>query len=603
MNGTDKSAHMTPFSDHQHEPLDAAATFLNQGDPASAISILKIAAHDAPDDVLIQSAFAAQLFFAGRFTESATEYQSLARILPDDADIHVRLALALFKSEQIHEFELALARALGIDPDNRVALKLLGDLCLQQEQYAEAIQAYLQILKGTLDAVDILHPLGVCFFRSGDRETARMIYERILDLAPEDTLAEENLAQIHQPTKPVVTEPELAPIPEDALGKALENADFFKQSGNLVAARAELELAAGLSPENDRIWDALGGLHYQSGDYSAARISFRRLIELRPRDSLAYTLLAMAALKCDRIAEFESAIHLALEIDPTNQTAIELLAKTSFEMGRYGDAGLFYSKILASRPDNVSTLLCLGLCFVRGNETQMASEIYMRVIEIDPQNITARENIITLEHLSLTAINEGQITQGDVDRLLALAKQATSANHLEHACRLLAAVLAVRPQLPEAIEILAKIHFQCDEFTRAHDLFSQLTQITPNSTGAWVNLALTAIKLGDSQTFENALTRVFEIDIHDHQGLTLLAQINFQNQNWVEAAQIYARILERHANDIESTLALGVCFFKAGQHDSAAGMFHRVLELEPSHAVAAENLRATEIAMNRPTSN
>ena len=596
MNGTDKSAHMTPSSDHQHESLDAATAFLNQGDSAGAISILKIAAHEAPDDVLIQSAFAAQLFLAGRFAESATEYQGLARMMPDDADIHVHLARALFKSEQIHEFESALARAFEIDPDNRHALKLLGDLCLQQEQYKAAIRAYLKILKGSVEAVDILHPLGVCFFKSGDRETARLVYERILALSPEDVLAQENLSQIHQPTKPNTATPEPEAAAEDPLEKAIANADFFKQSGNLVAARAELELAASLSPENDRIWDALGRLHYQTGDYAAARLSFRRLIELRPRDSLAYTLLAMSALKCGRVVEFEPAIHLALEIDPTNQTAIAFLAKTNFESSRYGDAARFYSQMLAATPEDVGVLLCLGLCFVRGNETEMARQTYMRVIEMEPQNAIARENLMALEQLSLPALNENQIAPGDVERLLALAKQAVANNQLPQARQLLGGILALQPQLAEAVEILAKICFQADEFAQARALFLKLTQLTPGSTGAWVNLALAALKLGDRQTFEGALTRAFEIDVHDRQALILLAQVSFQQQDWARAAQMYARILEHHPRDIESTLALGVCFFQAGQHNSAAEMFRHVLALEPAHEFAADNLREAEKA-------
>ncbi|MSR42854.1 MAG: tetratricopeptide repeat protein [Pedosphaera sp.] len=584
-------------SNCRHEALNAASAFLNQGDQTGAITILKIAATEAPGDALIQSAFAAQLFLAGRFAESATEYQSLARIMPDDADIHVRLALVLFKSDQIHEFELALARTFEIEPENHIALKLLGDLCLQQEQYKQAIQAYLQILKGAVDSVDVLHPLGVCFFKTGDRETARMIYERILDLSPEDALAQENLEQIHQPANAPAPTAQSEPAAEDPLGKALENADFFKQSGNLVAARAELELAANLAPENDRIWDALGGLHYQNGDYAAARLSFRRLIELRPRDSLAYTLLAMSALKCDRIVEFEPAIRLALEIDPANQTALELLAKTHFELAHYAEAGRLYSQMLADRPTDIGVLLCLGLCFVRGNETEMARETYMRVIEVDPQNIIARENLMALEQLSLSALNENQVTQSDIRRLLALAKQATNNHQLPQAKQLLAGILAAEPQLAEAVEILAKIHFQSDEFAQARNLFLKLTDLTPDSTGAWVNLALAALKLEDRPTFEAALTRAFEIDVNDRQALILLAQLNFQQQDWPVAARMYARVLEHSPKDVESTLALGVCFFKAGQHDSAAEMFRRVLELEPAHAFATDNLKAAESAM------
>ena len=208
-------------------------------------------------------------------------------------------------------------------------------------------------------------PLGTCFFKDGDLETAKLVFERALERHPGNTVAQENLAAIRkkmteQPpgggglgnalNQPVLskTNPPPAPIPrvtgptrpeasvESAvaanlpsadladeetrlsLNKLMDQANFFCEVGNREAALETLQEAVEVAPRDARIRSALGSLHFTQGKYETAREQFRRLIELRPRDADAYTRLAMACVKVGRIEEMEAALGLALEsIRPT----------------------------------------------------------------------------------------------------------------------------------------------------------------------------------------------------------------------------------------------------------------------------------------------
>ena len=586
--------------------LDKACNLVESNDRAAAVALLQGAAAEFPKNAALHRALGSQLFLLERHAEATAAFARLTELLPDHAEAHVQFAAAAVKAGQIELFEVALARALALDSENIGALKLLAGLCLLHGQYQESCHAYLRILQINGDDTDTLHGLGVCLFKGGDPETAQAVYERLLALSPGDVLAKENLQAIggkltDTTLKPAVTAavPDQAIAPSQTLLQMLAKADFFLQAGNKVAALAELERAAELAPYDDRVVDSLGGLRYTTNNFEGARLSFRRLIELRPRDSQAYTLLAMTALKCDQLDEFESAIGLALEIDPKNQTALEFIAKTHLEHGRYADAGRFFTRLLSLRGDDVHTLLALGLCFARGKDHDSAKMVYERVLEMEPHNTIAHENLAALQSLATRPVATAP-QPANPQQLVSDAKDCIRRGDIARAVPLLEAALEAQPDHADTVEILGKICLAIGHFSRAREFFLSLVRLTPRVPGAWVNLALACHKLEDARSFEEALGHALQLDPDDWQTLTVLAQLNFTHQNWPDAAQTYARVVQQRPDDIEAILPLGVCFFKTGDPEAAAQMFRRVLELDPGNATAAENLLAMEKILPQP---
>jgi len=88
-------------------------------------------------------------------------------------------------------------QALQENPADTNALKLLAAFCLKTERYAEAVQAYLEVLKHEPDDVEVLLILGNCYFQAGDRDSARTVYERALRADPDNAVAAENLAIVN----------------------------------------------------------------------------------------------------------------------------------------------------------------------------------------------------------------------------------------------------------------------------------------------------------------------------------------------------------------------------------------------------------------------
>ena len=104
---------------------------------------------------------------------------------------------------------------------------------------------------------------------------------------------------------------------------------------------------------------------------------------------MAYTRLAMTCHELKRTEEFESALGLAMEIDPEQPEILHFLGKLNLDQERYHDAGRLFSKLVEIEPDNVQNLLALGYCLFNGKEeichnTGMCLEYYRDVPLILP---------------------------------------------------------------------------------------------------------------------------------------------------------------------------------------------------------------------------
>jgi GT2 family glycosyltransferase/Flp pilus assembly protein TadD/glycosyltransferase involved in cell wall biosynthesis len=589
-----------------HSLVEQAGIDYQSGNFAAAQTALLTALETAPNDASILAALGGVLFARGEFAAAREQLLRAAELKRDEASIFVQLALACLKLDRIDEFETAVSRALELDPHHRESLKLLADLNFQNGRLKDAARFYVRIVTRYPDDAEALLPLGVCFFKDGDLETARTVFERVLEFHPENGVAQENLEAIRQKAELEKSkereEPRREPVVPN-LAQLVEQANFFSDVGNREAALECLEQAVEIAPRDSQVVAALGSSHFTMANYEAAREQFRRLIELRPRDPDAYTSLAMTCLKLNRIEEMESALGIALEIDPDHREALRFLAKTNLENNRVRDAGRAYARLLEKQPGDIETLLSLGLCFYRGGDHESARMVYLRVLEADSENLTARENLYQLDRLAQkgrtstsphsTAMNPSGNPESviEMNRFLAQADAAFGTQNLAGARDALKAALAISPDSPEILSALGSLCFQLGDMAEARALLQRLVKRVTVDPGKWVQLALAHYQLGEIESFENALGRALELDPNHLDALRMLAHLNFNHGSIPDAARTYGKILKQTPDDLEIILALGVCFFKLRDYEAAQMMFERALELDPDNSLARENLQ------------
>ena len=577
----------------------------DKGDSNGAIHALEQALTLTNRHPVILRALGTQLFLSKRHTWARAIFEEFTVACPDDATGHVQYAIVAFHEGDADGCAASLQKALVLDPEDMNALKLMADLDVREKHYEEARNKYEKVAEIQGITAEALHALAFCQFQTGDTERAKDTYKQLLEFNDKDDLARDNLEvlETNPDLNPVFhesNEKESIPTKEPFGTQELEQADFFMQAGNSPAACSELEKAVLQDPRNPRLVESLGSIYFGIEEYDKARIQFRTLIEIEPRNPMAYTRLAMACYELKRISEFESSLGLAMEIDPEQPELLSYLGKINLEQKRYYDAGKCFSKLVELEPNKIQNLLALGACLYQGGEEEIASLAFERVLEIDPENSVARENIEKIQS-NKTETNQPETQSPKVEvsetnnkDVLKVFEKALSEKNGAKAVSIIQDALSKTPDDPELLNAMGNLHLSQDNLAQAAECFQLKADVNHEDVESQLQAAMVYLSDNNPDQFEVYMEKALHLDPANPIGLKLLATANFKSENYQEAAGLFIQAATAFPEDVEMLLAMGVCFHRLNDKETAESCFKRALEVDPYNQIASDNLKAME---------
>ncbi len=353
-----------------------------------------------------------------------------------DAGLVMALKAALEHQQigRLDEAEKYYRKALEIDPNNPIALHLLGGLAQQNGQHQEAVEHFIKALKGSPDDAEIHNNLGNSLAALGRYEEAARYLQTAVDLNPDYALALNNLGA-------VLTE---ADRPEEAIGyirKSLQlrpdyaaaynnlgnaqrksgkfeeavesfseaikiNPDFFEASYNLGVACEREKLfddaidayrqAIAINPEYIEACYNLGNVYKEMGDLEDARSQYDRVLELNPEHAEAHNNLGMVLYESGQVPEAEECWLAAIRLDPEMAEAESNLANILREAGRTDEAIARYQRAIALRPDHAEAHNNLGVIFSEVDRLRESADCFRSAIELDGDLADAHMNLANI---------------------------------------------------------------------------------------------------------------------------------------------------------------------------------------------------------------
>jgi tetratricopeptide (TPR) repeat protein len=394
----------------------------------------------------------------------------------------------------------------------------------------------------------------------------------------------------------------------------LQTAQQHLQSDNLPAARDFLKMVGQLGGHDANSWHALGNVEFMLGNFEQAGRAFGKAARLRPTDAGLQVLLAVTCLRLRDTPSCQAYLSRAFALEPSSPDAFKVLADLHRESGEWNQAAQIYGKLIQANPDNVEILLSLALCFHKSGENEVAHDALVRVLQIDPDNRIARDNLAVLQRgagVPETPAHGPSSTESPAseDALNAPAQQHFSeANRFFTqgdipAARLcLERAAACAPRAFDVLICLGNVQFQLEDFSAALATFRTASTIRPNDAGVQVRLAFAALRCELIDEFETALARALELEPANPDALRLLANLNLQGGRFTDAAKAYRAVLAQIPGDIPSLLSLGKCCFELAGYDEARRSFEKVLELDPANSIARENLDVVQRCLSQKTS-
>ena len=281
------------------------------------------------------------------------------------------------------------------------------------------------------------------------------------------------------------------------------------------------------------------------------------LAESYPHFALAQNDLGVLYYQAGNKKKAHQFYEKAVQLDPNNMVFQKNLADFYFvEMGKVEEALQIYVKILELNPQDIETLLITGHICVALHEFEDAKVFYRRVLELEPSNEAAQNNLNKLDKMN--PVTPEHKTPEEIYQQI----QPLLSNGDPH----------------KAIAALEKLLQSYADFALAHNDLGVLYYHTGDKEKARHHYERAVELIPDNINFQKNLADLYCIE---------LGRIE-------DALKIYVGILKTDPQDVEALMATGQICKAMEKPDDARDFFKRILEIEPWNADARKQIEEME---------
>ncbi len=285
--------------------------------------------------------------------DAFTLWKATIYTMPASSVAHNNLGVEYSKREQYVDAIVEYKKAIELSPAYSHALTNLGDAYLKTGLTDEAIDFYKKAIKAEPDFATAYNNLGYAYFEKGLYKEALIEYRKAVELNSKDPLFYNNMGNLYASMKrfdDAVNEYKKALAIESKDANAYNNLGLvYAQQGMFDEAEAEVRKALAIDPENvlakknledilnrgkiiveaapfpDKkggksaqiaAYNELGNKYKQKGLYDDAISSYKKALEVDPKDAGSHYNLGFAYVKKGLYNEAVLETGSALKLDP-----------------------------------------------------------------------------------------------------------------------------------------------------------------------------------------------------------------------------------------------------------------------------------------------
>ena len=222
---------------------------------------------------------------------------------PNVSGFYDLLGTALFEKKDLPAADTALHKAIELDGSNSDAMLKLGQVQAAEGSVSQALATYQQSIKDHPREIAFYILSGEMYESQNDWDHAKAMYQKALEIQPNNALASNNLAYV-----------------------------LLEQRGNVDVALAMAQTARRGMPESANAADTLGWAYFQKGVYQSAIEMFQESLRLNEKkgaadDPVVHYHLAMAYKKANQPSQARQQFERVLKINPNNAEARKELSE------------------------------------------------------------------------------------------------------------------------------------------------------------------------------------------------------------------------------------------------------------------------------------
>jgi tetratricopeptide (TPR) repeat protein len=415
-------------------------------------------------------------------------------------------------------------------PDFAPAIKLKGMLLEEAGHTSEAAAAYEEALKLAPNDGDLLLKTGIYRLAAGQKEEAIRLLQHCIRILPGDGDAQYYLAQAYH----------------------LNGQDDLALRAIRQSLKAE--------PGNPAVWQKYGELLCGTGDCAAG---LKWLLKAQRSDATLPRIdydIAATDYKLMDLAGAAQYSARAVQSQPNDVTAWQLLAIADVKLARWQEAKDAFEHILTFKTDDVEALLGLGQCEVELKNYPAAVEKLQLVLRLEPTRLLAHfylsrafagmgktadaEHEAALHQLMMEQMTFVRSVESEEREspIKAQARKLLAEHHEEEALQLYRAHFKGTAATPaDAYVFVGKLYLFMGNAEDGLRCLHHALEIQPTVRGAHTNEGILALKLGDLSRAEKEFKAELANDPNYQMAIAEMGEVRYRQRLWSDAAEQLAK--------------------------------------------------------------
>ena len=196
-------------------------------------------------------------------------------------------------------------------------------------------------------------------------------------------------------------------------------------------------------------------------------------------------------------------------------------------------------------------------------KTEVAKELYNRVLKIDPNHSQALKNIAVI--------------------FINLKDYQKAKEYYEKA-------VEIDPNSADAYYNLGIIFKELKEYQKAKSCYEKADNIQPNNTIIQTNLGIIFKDLGENQKAKDCYEKAIKINPNNAKAHYNLGVIYKDSGELQKAKICFKKVIEINPNEQETHNSLGIIFQELGENQKAKDCYEKAIEIKPNYGDVYYNL-------------
>lgn len=554
----------------------------------------------SPNNLLVFNAQALLDFRQGKNEAALESIQQVLRVAPDYMPAVLLAGVVHYALGSMTQSEQQLKKYLETYPGNLYARKLLASTLLKSRQPQRALDVLAPALKIDQPDAQVLSLVGESYMQTKEFTKATEYFEKASELEPKTAAIHTalGLSKLAQGEKDrAIEELETAA----GLDSKSTKADYLLVMTHLRLKEFDKALAAASAlqkeqPDNPLGSNLKGAAYMGKKDFANARSSFEKAISLQPTYFSAVANLAKLDLQDKKPDLAKKRFEALLEKDKKNIQAMTALANLALSQGQQKEATTWLERSSQANPDVLQPSLLLALHYLRSGEKEKAlnftqklqgsnpssPEVLDLLAQVQFANGNKSAALESYQKLATMKSDSAPVQLRIASMHMAMQNQAAAADALKKA-------LELQPDYVDAQQALASLEESRGNHEQALVIARQLQKNNSKSPAGFELEGALLIAQNKPEPAVKAFEQAFAIGKNGTLMVKLHAALT-QAGKGKEADIRLAQWLKEHPDDAAARIYLAEIYLAANQNKSAIEQYQAILNNNPSHVPALNNL-------------